>query len=67
MRSRWAMVLAPAVFMLAFELARMRVDGPTVDDVRVGNLYGLVMLVAGRGVDAVLMLLPMIVGRRGGW
>lgn len=62
MRSRWAMVLAPAVFMLAFELARMRVDGPTVDGVRVDNLYGVLMLVAGRGVDAVLMLLPMMVG-----
>ena len=62
MRSRWAMLLAPAVFMLVFELARMRVDGPTVDGVRFGNVYGVLMLVAGRGVDALLMLLPMVVG-----
>ena len=62
MRSRWGMLLAPGVFMLAFEVARMRVDGPTVDGVRVDNLYGALMLVAGRGVDAVLMMLPMVVG-----
>jgi pimeloyl-ACP methyl ester carboxylesterase len=62
MRSRWAMLLAPAAFMLVFELVRMRVDGPTVDGIRVDGIYGVLMLVAGRGVDGVLMLLPMVVG-----
>ncbi|TCC08504.1 alpha/beta fold hydrolase [Kribbella soli] len=62
MRSRWAMLLAPAVFMLVFELARMRVQGPTVDGIRLDNLYGVMALVAGRGVDALLVLLPMVVG-----
>ena len=61
-RSRWAMVLAPATFMVVFELARMRVDGPTVDGIRLDGIYGAMALVAGRGVDAVLILLPMIVG-----
>jgi len=55
-------VLAPATFMLVFELARMRVDGPTVDGIRLDGIYGVMALVAGRGVDAVLILLPMIVG-----
>jgi proline iminopeptidase len=62
MRSRWALLLAPGVFVLVFELARARVDGPTVDVPRLGDLYGLLTLLAGRGVDAVLMLLPMVVG-----
>ena len=61
-RSRWAMVLAPVTFMLVFELARMRVDGPTVDGIRLDGMYGVAALVAGRGVDAVLILLPMVVG-----
>ena len=61
-RSRWSMVLAPATFMLVFELARVRVDGPTVDGIRLDGMYGVIALVAGRGVDAVLLLLPMIVG-----
>jgi pimeloyl-ACP methyl ester carboxylesterase len=62
MRTRWAMLVAPATFMLVFELARMRVDGPTVDGIRLDGIYGLLMLVAGRGIDGVLMLLPMVVG-----
>lgn len=62
LRSRWAIALAPAVFMIIFELARMRVDGPTVDAVRLDGIYGVMALVAGRGVDAVLILLPMAVG-----
>lgn len=61
-RSRWAMLLAPVTFMVVFELARLRVDGPTVDGIRLDNVYGVMALVAGRGVDAVLVLLPMLVG-----
>ncbi len=61
-RSRWAMMLAPVTFMLVFELARVRVDGPTVDGIWLDGVYGVMALVAGRGVDAVLIVLPMIVG-----
>jgi proline iminopeptidase len=62
LRTRWAMLLAPVTFMLVFELARMRVDGPTVDGIRLDGIYGVLMLVAGRGIDGVLVLLPMVVG-----
>lgn len=62
LRTRWAMLVAPATFMLVFELARMRVDGPTVDGVRLDGIYGVLMLAAGRGIDGILMLLPMVVG-----
>jgi pimeloyl-ACP methyl ester carboxylesterase len=60
--SRWALLLTPVTFALAFELARLPVDGPTVDGIRLDSIYGVLMLVAGRGVDAVLMLLPLTVG-----
>ncbi len=62
MRSRWALLLTPAVFVVVFEIVRARVDGPTVDGLRLGDLYGVLTLMAGRGVDAVLILLPMLVG-----
>ncbi len=62
LRSRWALLLAPVTFVVVFELARIRVEGPTVDGIRLDGIYGLLALVAGRGVDAVLILLPMMVG-----
>jgi pimeloyl-ACP methyl ester carboxylesterase len=62
LRSRWAVLVAPSAFVVAFELARMRVGGPTVDGIRLDGIYGAMALVAGRGVDAVLLLLPVMVG-----
>lgn len=62
LRSRWALLFAPATFMVVFELARLRVDGPTVDGLRLDGIYGVLALVAGRGVDGVVILLPMVVG-----
>ncbi|WP_164201738.1 alpha/beta fold hydrolase [[Micrococcus luteus] ATCC 49442] len=61
-RSAWIMLIAPVTFMAVFELARMRVDGPTVDGIELSGLYGVIALIGGRGVDALLMLLPLIVG-----
>jgi pimeloyl-ACP methyl ester carboxylesterase len=60
--SRWALLATPATFAVLFELARLRVDGPTVDGIRLDGIYGLMMLISGRGVDAVLILLPMALG-----
>ncbi|MGA7689108.1 MAG: alpha/beta hydrolase [Jiangellales bacterium] len=60
--SRWALLMAPAVFALVFELARVRVDGPTIDAIRLDGIYGVLTFVVGRGVDGVLMVLPMLVG-----
>jgi len=61
MRTRWAMVLAPIAFVLTFELARMRVEGPTVDGIHLST-YGLMALVTGRGIHGLLALVPMILG-----
>ncbi len=60
-QSRWAVLVAPVVFAVAFELARMPVDGPTVDAPHLSR-YGVFALVVGRGFHALLSLLPMSIG-----
>ncbi len=60
-RSRWAMLLAPAIFAVVFEVARLGVDGPMVDGIHVST-YGIIALLTGRGVHALLSLLPMLLG-----
>ena len=60
-RSRWAMLVAPVVFAVAFELARMPVGGPTVDAPHLST-YGVLALVVGRGFHVTLSLLPMALG-----
>ena len=62
MRSRWALLLTPAVFMLVFELVRMRANGPTVDGITLNGLYGVIAFVGGRGIDAIFLLLPLMLG-----
>jgi proline iminopeptidase len=61
-RTRWVLLVAPVTFMVVFELVRMRADGPTVDGIALNGLYGLIALIGGRGIDALLMLLPLGVG-----
>jgi proline iminopeptidase len=62
LRSRWAMLLAPVVFMGVFELARMGTTGPTVDGISLGSELGLVAFLTGRGIHGVLALSPMLLG-----
>jgi pimeloyl-ACP methyl ester carboxylesterase len=62
MGSRWSMLITPVVFVLVFELARLGVQGPTVDGIHLGSLYGIIAFVLGRLVHAVLVLAPMILG-----
>ena len=60
-RSRWAVVLVPAAFAVAFEIVRLRVEGPTVDAPHLST-YGVFAFVVGRGFHALLSLLPLAVG-----
>lgn len=60
-RSRWMILVAPVVFAVAFEMARMPVDGPTVDAPRLST-YGVLALAVGRGFHALLSLLPIAIG-----
>ena len=62
LRSRWAMVLAPLVFVVVFELVRAGSTGPSVDGIHLTSAYGAMAFVLGRGVHGVLTLLPMVLG-----
>ncbi len=62
MRSRWAMLLAPVVFVVVFEVARIGVEGPTVDAPQLTTVLGTVVAAAGRGFQGVLILVPMVLG-----
>lgn len=62
MRSRWAIVLAPVTFAIAFEVTRFRSDGPTVDAMHLTSTYGFIAAVVGRGFHGLLALVPMALG-----
>ncbi|RJL24457.1 alpha/beta fold hydrolase [Bailinhaonella thermotolerans] len=60
-RTRWAMLGAPVLFAVVFELVRIGATGPSVDLPRLG-VFGVLALVSGRGAHGLLGLLPMFVG-----
>ncbi len=62
LRTRWAMLVAPLTFAIVFELARLGVSGPTVDGIHLTTAYGIMAFAVGRGVHALLALLPMVLG-----
>jgi proline iminopeptidase len=62
LRSRWAMLLAPVVFMGVFELTRIGTTGPTVDGINLGSELGFVAFLVGRGIHGLLVLLPILLG-----
>lgn len=62
MRSRWAMLLTPIAYVVAFELVRWGAVGPTVDAPRFDSPYGILALLLGRGFHALIALLPMVLG-----
>ena len=60
MRSRWALLLAPAVTILAIELGRRGLAGPTVGAIRLDEPFGILALIVGRGFHGLVQLLPMV-------
>ncbi|MGJ7440466.1 alpha/beta fold hydrolase [Aquipuribacter sp. MA13-6] len=66
LRSRWALLVAPVLFVVVFEVARTGTSGATVDTVRLDSVLGVLALVAGRGVHGLLVLAPMVLGSRYG-
>lgn len=60
MRSRWALLLAPLVYVLTVELARRGIAGPTAGAIRLDETYGILALILGRGLHGLVGLLPMI-------
>jgi len=61
-RSRWALLLAPVVFVAVFELVRIGADGPTVDAIRPGSTYGVLAFVVERVFHGLVALVPMMIG-----
>lgn len=63
-RTRWSILLAPLAYIAASEVTRsvIGVAGATFGPVRLDNTYGIVALVAGRGVHGLLALLPLAAG-----
>ena len=62
LRSRWAMLLAPVVFVVVFELVRLDAVGPSVDRPRLDLSIGVIVFVLGRVFSDFVMLVPMVVG-----
>jgi pimeloyl-ACP methyl ester carboxylesterase len=60
-RSRWAVAGAPLAYAAALELTRIGVPGPSVDAPHL-SVIGVLILLTGRGVHALMSLLPMAVG-----
>lgn len=58
-RSRWVFLIVPAVFLVALELTRAGFRGPSADAPH-ASLFGVVVLLAGRGVQGLLTVLPMV-------
>jgi proline iminopeptidase len=67
LRSPWAMVLAPLAYMLAIEVGRFHIIGPTVDGLRLNEAFGILALILGRGFHGLVGVLPMILGAYWGW
>ncbi|MEO8969569.1 MAG: alpha/beta hydrolase [Solirubrobacteraceae bacterium] len=62
MRTRWAMLLAPVVFVAVFELVRINTAGPLVDGIHLGSTLGIIAFALGRGLHGVLAVVPMLLG-----
>ena len=62
LRSKWSLVLAPAAYIAAYELARIGIAGAAFGPLRLDTTYGIVALVAGRGVHGLLAVFPMVAG-----
>ena len=62
LRSRWALVIAPLGYLAAYELARVGIAGAAFGPIRLDTPYGIVALVAGRGVHGLLAIVPMVAG-----
>lgn len=62
LRKRRAVVLVLLVHVVTLELVRLPYDGPTVDGIHLGSLYGVIAVAMGRGFQGLLLMLPALVG-----
>jgi pimeloyl-ACP methyl ester carboxylesterase len=59
---RWSMLVTPVSFVVAFEVFRLGVEGPTVDGIHLSSTYGVIAFVLGRLFPGLLILFPLAVG-----
>lgn len=62
MRRHWAILLAPAAYIVTVEWTRLNVVGPTVDAIRLDNTFSILAFFLGRGFHGLVGLLPMVLG-----
>lgn len=62
LRRRRAVLVVLLAHVVAHELVRLPVDGPSVDGIRLDNTYGVIGFVTGRLFDGVLLAMPALVG-----
>ncbi|NJR48357.1 MAG: alpha/beta hydrolase [Leptolyngbyaceae cyanobacterium CSU_1_3] len=61
-RSRWAVPITAIAYMIAIEIGRFSVIGPTVDALRLNEPFGILALILGRGFHGLVGILPMMLG-----
>ena len=61
LRSRWAMLLAPATQIVVFEITRLGASGPTVEGISFDGTFGPLAFIVGRGFYGLVGTLPMVV------
>ncbi|MFO7631471.1 MAG: alpha/beta fold hydrolase, partial [Caldilinea sp.] len=62
LRTRWALLLLPLLYMAVVELTRLGAVGPTVDALRLDNPYGILALIVGRGFHGLVAFPPLMLG-----
>jgi len=62
MKSRWALGLTPAAYVIAVEVTRRSAVGPSVDMPRLDETFGILALLLGRGLHGLVGLLPLLIG-----
>jgi proline iminopeptidase len=62
LQSRWAMLLVPVVHVIALEVVRPHLLGPTVGALRFNEVYGVLAFLLGRGFYGLIAIIPMVLG-----
>ncbi|HSK32630.1 MAG TPA: alpha/beta hydrolase [Propionicimonas sp.] len=62
LRSRLGVLALPILYAVAFEVTRLPAQGPTVDMLNVGGIYGWLAAVSGRGVHGLLVFPALVAG-----
>jgi proline iminopeptidase len=62
MQSRWAILLVPVVHVIALEVFRAQLLGPTVGALRFNEVYGVLAFLLGRGFYGLIAIVPMVLG-----